>query len=149
MVDDIVSNEVVVVDIELPEVAFVDGIVTDSRVPEVALVDGCVAENSIVEDQTVGSLAFLTFDDPVVGANIDSFDRQTDGGHDLKSPFLYILGVVVCCIGVHHPFPQMKIEMGVDRGVGEVVPRRLPRFLQYSCVGDSPLIDLALAVLAF
>ena len=73
VVDGIVGNAVVVVDIELPEVAFVDGVVTDSRVPEVALVDCCVAENCIVEDQTVGSLAFLTFDDPVVGANIDSF----------------------------------------------------------------------------
>ena len=165
MVDDIVSNAVVVVDIELPEVAFVDRvamcievpgvacvcrIVMGTVVPEVAFDDKIVVANCIVVVHIAGgSLAFLTLDDLAGGSNIDPFDRQTDGGHDLKSPFLYILGVVVCYIGVHHPFPQMKIEMSVDHGVGEVVPRRVPRFLQESCVVDSPLIDLAFAVLAF
>ena len=140
------GNAVVVVDIELPEVAFVDriamcievpGVACVDRieigtgVPEVACVDKIVVANCIVVVHIAGgSLAFLTFDDLAGGSNIDPFGCQTDGGHNLKCPFVHILGMVVCYIGVHHPFPQMKIEMSVDHGVGEVVPRRLPGFLQ-------------------
>ena len=123
MVDYVLNSVVVVVDIELPEVAFVDGVVTDSRVPEVALVDCCVAANSIVEVQTVGSLAFLTFVDLVVGADIDSFGSQTDGGHNLGIHVeVYVFDVVVCHCVVHPPFLQMKIEISADHGFGEVVP---------------------------
>ena len=122
MVDYVLNSVVVVVDIELPEVAFVDGVVTDSRVPEVALVDCCVAANSIVEVQTVGSLAFLTFVDLVVGADIDSFGSQTDGGHNLRIHLkIYVFDVVDCQVVVPDPFRRMKIEMNVDHGFGEVV----------------------------
>ena len=150
MVDDIVSNAVVVVGIELPEVACVDRIVMGTVVPEVAFDDKIVVANCIVVVHIAGgSLAFLTLVDFAGGANIDSVGSQTDGGHDLGIHLkIYVFDVVVYPV-VHGPFRQMKIEMSVDHGVGEVVPRRVPRFLQESCVVDSPLIDLAFAVLAF
>ena len=109
MVDYVLNSVVVVVDIELPEAAFVDKIVVENCIVGVRMAGG--------------SLAFLILDDFAGGANIDSFGSQTDGGHNLGIHVeVYVFDVVVCHCVVHPPFLQMKIEISADHGFGEVVP---------------------------